>query len=105
LSKTTSAKIFAYSARLKNYSIKFPDTVEEIEKFIGESLVQGNKTNPSEWLLIIDDLHRSDFGTINKKIGILNPFLAVSNYHILIVSRVSLKQIIELCPDEREITN
>ena len=57
-----------------------------------------------KWLLIIDDLHRRDYGKINQKIKLLDGILDEKRFHILTVSRLNLNQIVEKCPDERRIT-
>jgi Leucine-rich repeat (LRR) protein len=99
LSKTTTAKILAYYAKTqKKMHVKFENNAINIKKFI-EKIEESKE----EWLLIVDDLHREDYGSIHEKLLELVRFNRRKELlHVLITSRSTLDDINQLCNDSDE---
>ena len=91
-SKTTMAKVIAYDAHHGGKHVIFANHVKEIEAFVASIFEDSN-----EWLLVIDDLHRLDYGTSAEKLAALVPLLERGNVHVLITSRLSLEGIKDKC--------
>ena len=96
-SKTTCAKIIAHDARKEGLSIMFCNNINQISKFT-ETVINSN----NEWLLIIDDLHRTEHGKISEKLVLLNSIALKKNSQIqvLCTSRLPLYQIKKDCKKE-----
>ncbi len=98
LSKTTSAKIIAHDARKEHLSVIFCNDVNQISKF-AELVANSDE----EWLLIIDDLHRTEHGEISEKLSSLNSIAQIKSnkVHVLSTSRLSLDHVKKSCKNEK----
>ncbi len=99
LSKTTTAKILAYDVFKSGIDVYFKNRPEEIKDFI-KSLDDTTGIK----LIIIDDLHRRSFGEISSKIGNLYPLIKFKNLNVIVlaISRLTLKQISDICKNVEE---
>ena len=95
-SKTTTAKIIAHDAKKKGISVMLCNMVEQIAEF-AEKVRYSNK----KWLLIIDDLHRTQYGQIQEKLIVLNSMIHTQKkkIYVLTTSRLTLLQIKQACKD------
>ncbi len=100
-SKTTTAKIVAFNLKTNASSkdkiyIRFAETSTEIHEFL-----EFIEKTDEKWLLILDDLHRKEFGELKERLSSITEFINKKyQLHILSLSRVSKKGLFKLCGND-----